>query len=304
VTADNKTDNQTVDNTRFIRKLKPIEYYFLGLQLSVYGYLSGMFVNLFIGLSGPPYSKVSANPYAFYAICFAIPALLLFLLFYRNRFFINRINRKSLSGFIYFSDGWRIAIPVMTGVLMFYYFFYAYTRDFRFYVVPFVVFFIMVSIFSIFDKPLTEEGETHILVDSVIQNLGNFEKTQFFWKKVAKRTEQKMRIGEVKVYRSDLVYYFSKKLLETNYDPSNDLICIRDWLLGDQRSCYEALTHIIPKNKIKRLEGATPPKTVKAQIEYNKMSNRLRRDWKVVVEIVGFAASIATIIALVLIIIG
>jgi hypothetical protein len=113
-----------------------------------------------------------------------------------------------------------------------------------------------------------------------------------------------MRIGEVRVYRSDLVYYFSKKLLETNYDPSNDLIRIRDWLLGDQRSCYEALTHIIPKNKIKRLEGATPPKTVEAQVEYNKMSNRLRRDWKIVVEIVGFAASIATIITLVLILIG
>ena len=304
MTADNKTDNQTVDYTKFIRKLKTIEYFFLGFQLSVYGFISGIFVNLFIGLSGLPYSEVSANPYAFYAICLAIPAMLLFLLFYRNRFFINHINKKSSSGFIYFSHWWRIGIPIMTAFLMFYYFFYAYTRDFRFYLIPFVVFFIMLAIFDIFDKPLTEEGETYILIDSVIQNLSNFEKVQFFWKKVAKRIEQKLRIGEMRVYRRDLVYYFSKKLLETNYDLSNDLFSIRNWLLGYQRSCYEALTHIIPKNKIRRLEEAKQPMAVEEQIEFNQISNRLRRNWKIVVEIVGFAASIATIITLVLLLIG
>lgn len=304
MTTDNKTNNQPVDHAKFIRKLKTIEYFLLGFQLSAYGFISGIFVNLFIGLSGPPYSEVSANPYAFYAICFAIPALLLFLLFYRNRFFVTRINKKSSSGFIYFSHWWRIGIPVMTTFLMLYYFFYAYTRDFKFYLIPFVVFFIMLAIFDIFDKPLTEDGETYILIDSTIQNLSNFKKVQFFWKKIAKKIEQELRIGEVKVNRSDLVYYFSKKLLETNYDLSSDLISIRNWLLGDQRSCYEALTHIVPKNKIRRFEGVKQPKALEEQNEYKKISNRLRRNWKMAVEIVGFAASIATIITLVLLLIA
>jgi hypothetical protein len=291
VTTDNQTDNQPVDYTKFIRKLKAIEYFLLGFQLSIYGFISGIFVNIFIGLSGSPYSEVSANPYAFYAICLAIPALLLFLLFYRNRFFITRINKKSSSGFIYFSHWWRRGIPVATAFLMLYYFFYAYTRDFKFYIIPFVVFFIMLAIFDIFDKPLTEDGETYILIDSAIQNLSNFKKIYFFWKKVAKKIEQELMVGEVKVSRSDLIYYFSKKLLETNYDLSRDLIAIRDWLLGDQRSCYEALIHIVPKNKMRRLEEVKQPRTLEEQIEYNKISNKLRRDWKMVVEIVGFAAS-------------
>jgi hypothetical protein len=64
------------------------------------------------------------------------------------------------------------------------------------------------------------------------------------------------------------------------------------------------LTHIIPKNKIRRLEGAKQPEAKEEQIEYNKISNRLRRNWKIVVEIVGFAASIATIITLVLLLIS
>ena len=283
-----------------------IEYFLLGFQLSVYGFISGIFVNLFIGSSGLPYSLVSANPYGFYAICLAFPIILLFLLFYRNRFFIGHINQKSSSGFIYFSHWWRRAIPVSTVFLMCYYFFYAFTQDYRFFTIPFVVLFFMLAIFEIFDNPLTEEGEIYILVQSMISNSNNFEKVEFFWKKIAKRIEKKLRIGEIRVSRSDLVYYFSKRLLQTNDDLTNDLISIRNWLLGNQRSCYEALTHIIPKNKMKRFEEVQQPKALEEQkglereqqIEFNKLSNKLRRNWKVAVELVGFVASIATIITL------
>ena len=83
--TDNKTDSQTagnpvgpVDYKQFIRKLKAIEYFLLGFQVLAYGLISGILVNLLIGLSGLPYSEISANPFAFYSICFAIPAMLLF----------------------------------------------------------------------------------------------------------------------------------------------------------------------------------------------------------------------------------
>ena len=237
MTIENKTDSQTassqvdpVDYKQFIRKLKTIEYFLLGFQLSAYGFISGIFINLFIGLSYIPYSEVSANLYAFYSICFAVPAILLFLLFYRNRFFVNLMNKKSSSGFIYFSHWWRVAIPLMTTFLMGYYSFYAITGDFRFSVIPFVVFFIMLAIFDIFDKPLTDDGEIYILADSAIENLGNFKKVLFFWKKIAGKIEKELKLGDYRVSQNDLVFYFTQKVLETNQDLANDLVSFRDFL--------------------------------------------------------------------------
>lgn len=292
--TDNKTNSQTidypVDYTQFIRKLKTIEYFLVGFQLFAYGFIAGIFVNLFIGLSGLPYSEFSANLFGFYAICFAIPIVLLSLLFNRNRFFISHINRRTSSGYVYFSYYWRIAIPSFTAVLMLYYFFYAFTRDIRFFTMPFAILYIMLSIFLVFDNPLTEDGQTYILVDSAIDNIGNFRKVMFFWKGIAKKIEQELRIGEYNVSRYDLIFYFTQKLLETDNDLTNDLISFRNWLLGNQRSCYEALTHILPKNKIKRQTGF---------LESNKLSNRLKRNWKIALEVSSFAASIATIITLV-----
>lgn len=294
MTTDNKPELESVDYTKFIRKLKTIEYFLIGFQLFAYGFIAGIFINLFVGLSGLPYSEVSANPYAFYAICLIIPAILLFLMFYRNRFFEGHINQKSASGFIYFSLSWRIAIPASTTVLMFYYFVTA-LRDFRFFVMPFAILFIMMSIFVVFDSPLTEEGEIYILVDSAIKNLRNFKKVLFFWKRIAGKIEKELKLGDYRVSRNDLVFYFTQKVLETNENLDGDLISFRNFLLGEQRSCYEALTHIIPKNKIKRQSRVS---------QSNKLSHNLRRNWKIVVEITGFAASIATIIGLVLLILN
>jgi hypothetical protein len=39
------------------------------------------------------------------------------------------------------------------------------------------------------------------------------------------------------------------------------------------------------------------------QIEYNKLSNRLKRNWKVIVELIGVVASIATVIEVYLLLI-
>jgi hypothetical protein len=293
VVGDNRINNQIIDNvvdyTQFIRKLGKIDYFFLGFQLLFYGFIAGVFVNLFIGLSGLPYSEFSANIYGFYTICLAIPVLLLFLMFNRNRFFISHINRRTSSGFIYFSYWWRIAIPIFTALLMGYYFVIA-LRNFRFFVMPFAILFIMISIFLVFDNPLTENGQIYILVDSVIDNIGNFEKVLFFWKRIAKKIKRKLKIGGYKVSQNDLVVYFSRKLLETNYDLTNDLICFRNWLLGNQRSCYEALTHILPKNKIKRQTGVS---------KSNKLSNRLERNWKITVEVTSFVGGVIAILTFV-----
>jgi len=41
----------------------------------------------------------------------------------------------------------------------------------------------------------------------------------------------------------------------------------------------------------------------KKQIEYNKLSNRLKRNWKVIVELIGVIAGIATVIEVYLLLI-
>lgn len=292
MTTESKTDSQLSDSlddyTKFIRRLTKTEYFLLGFQLFAYGFIAGIFVNLFIGLSGLPYAEFSANLLGFYAICFGIPAILLWLMFHRNRFFTNRINKKTSSGFIYFKRYWRVAIPSFTATLMGYYFFYAFTRDYRFVVLPFAILFIMISIFQVFDSPLTEEGEIYILAESAIDNFTCFRKVQFFWKYMAGKIVRELKIGEFCVSKSDLVYYFSEKLLKTNKDLSKDLIDFRNFLLGKQRSCYEALIDIVPEDKVKRQKRAL------------ELSGDSPASIKLIVAVVSFVASLATIISLII----
>jgi hypothetical protein len=289
--------NSPVDYTLFVRKLVIIDYVLLGLQLGAYGFFAGVFVNIFIAASGLPYSLISANPIAFWSICLIFPALLLSVLLYRNRFFLKKINEKTAGNFIYFAHWWRRAIPLFTAFLMCYYTFVALTQDFRFIAIPFACLFFMISLFEVLDKPLTDDGETYVLIESIIRNGNNFKKVQFFWKKLTFRIEDLLKNGQYDVSHNDLLVYFNEKFFETSYDFSADLISIREWLMGNQRSCYEALTHIVPKNKIRQIHK-TQTIFGRERAERKLLNKKTAKNWKIAFEITGFIASIATIITL------
>ncbi len=98
------------------------------------------------------------------------------------------------------------------------------------------------------------------------------------------------------VSNEDLNLHFSEKFFKTKYDFTADLVCIRDWLLGKQRSCYDSLAHIVPKSKIRQI---SPNKRVRKS--NNDLANKFRDNWKLAFEIAGFIASIATIISVIII---
>jgi hypothetical protein len=251
VTTNNTTENEPVDYKKFIRKFGLAEYFFVGSQVLLYGWVAGIFFDLFLGLSGPPFESVAANPDTFYAISFIFP-IILFLVLLRRNSFLTHINKKNAGGYLEFGRIWRILIPVSAGFTILFYVTYAVQfHAIKFYVLPFVLFFIFAVIFQIFDKPLTNEGEIYISFDMVMKNIqnGNFNKLQANWKGLANKIEHQLKNGEIYLSRKEIVYFFSVKILQTNDDLTNDLECIRNWLLGNQRSCYEALTHIIPKEK-------------------------------------------------------
>jgi hypothetical protein len=132
---------------------------------------------------------------------------------------------------------------------MFYYIVYGF-HDPRYFMLPLVVFFFFTAIYMIFDSPLTQEGEIVILFEMLSSHLSNFHEATQYWKKIAKKIENMLRAGSIQPSSKDLAYYFSKKLLETNDDISNDLLSIREWMLGRQRSFLEAIEHINPEIKL------------------------------------------------------
>jgi len=249
VTADNKSDPQLVNYQTFIRKYSKSDYIFIGIQLFIIGWLAGICFNIFLGLSGSPFFELPANPIAFYPIALAFPVSLLLIMSRRNAFLTGRINEQSSDRILDFYYGWRYLIAALIVMLAVYYSIYGF-HEFRFFVVPLVISFYLFGIFTIFDKPLTQEGEIYILFNTLIKNSSNYGKLQSYWKKASKKIERQLRRGEIAVSRNDLNYYFSKRLMETKEDITNDLICFREWLLGNQRSCYDALVRFVPKEKI------------------------------------------------------
>ncbi|HML02654.1 MAG TPA: hypothetical protein VK487_04690 [Candidatus Bathyarchaeia archaeon] len=109
------------------------------------------------------------------------------------------------------------------------------------------VFLFMVPLFLIFDRPLTEEGEITILFEMLSSSINNFHEAQRYWRRLAKRIEELFEFGNIRLSRKDLIYNFSWTFLEGNRDLSNDLISIREWMLGRTRTCLEALRNIYPK---------------------------------------------------------
>jgi hypothetical protein len=76
--------------------------------------------------------------------------------------------------------------------------------------------------------------------------------------------ENSLKAGNItisgKESNRNLTYYFSKRLIETNADVSKELQEIKDWLLGNQRSCIEAIKSIINNGESSSVELVPCPK--------------------------------------------
>jgi hypothetical protein len=219
----------------------------LEIKVFLYTWIGVTFLLLFMSMFG---FSLPQNTLFIYGFMFLIPILFMILALFRNRIFRRGFKRpESHRKYLQFTYGWRILVPFSTFTLMFYYSIYGF-HDPRYFMIPFVVFFFFTAVYMIFDGPLTKQGEIVILFEMLSPLLNNFHEAQRYWERIAKKLEQMLNAGNIGLTSKDLVYYFSKKLLETTDDISTDLVSIRDWMLGRRRSCFEALQHINPEIKL------------------------------------------------------
>lgn len=242
----NTHSNENKPDIDFVRVLTKSELFSLSVEVFIYGWMGGIFLSLFIVMFVP---SIFSAPFMLYLIWFSVPIALVIALLRRNHFLTSRFNEKMHRYYLEFTYRWRILVPLVTFMLMFYYFVYGFS-DPRYFTLSIVLFLFMEPIFKILDRPLTEEGEIFILFEMLAHPIENFHEAVEYWKKLAKKIEKMFKAGNIQLSRKDLVYNFSKTLLEKNEDISNDLTSIRDWMLGRARTCLEGLRHIYPEIKL------------------------------------------------------
>lgn len=271
MTSNRRTNVETTESEleiRYVRELTITELVGLGLRVFLYTWIGMTFLLLFVTMFGFPLLQ---NTLFFYGFWFLVPILFVILVSQRNRLFRNGFKKPdSHRRYLRFTYVWRVFVPVSTFAVMFYYIVYGF-HDPRYFVLPLVVFFFFMAVYMIFDEPLTQEGEIAILFEMLSSTIDNFHEAIQYWKKIARRLESMLREGNIQLSSKDLVYSFSKKLLETNDNLSNDLLSIRDWMLGRRRSCFEGIKHInreirlVPRQRNILLDWIlkNPDKTIK-----------------------------------------
>jgi hypothetical protein len=234
-----------------IRVLTKSELFFLGFKVFFYTWIGSTFLLLALASYGIALPLNTAlDQIIFYAVWFLIPILSLIPVARRNHFFKKAIEKpNSHRKILKFHYSWKILVPILTGLLMFYYFVYGF-HDVRYFMVTIPVFFFFSALYMIFENPLTQEGEIYILFELLSSPITNFHEAVKNWERLAGKIEKMLRFGEIQVSSKDFVHNFSKSLLENTGDFSNDLISIRDWMLGRTRSCFEGLKHIYPEIKL------------------------------------------------------
>lgn len=255
MTSDNKIKIQTTEGeptVTFVRQLTKPELISLGTQVFFYGLTCGIFLSLFVVITAP---WVLIAPFVLYFIWFALPVLLIVALLSRNHFLTSHFNEKRHGSYLEFGYRWRILVPVLTFLLVFYYSVFGFAfHDPKYFALSITVLLFMIPLFLIYDKPLTEEGEITILFEMLSSSISNFHEAQQYWKRLAKKIEKLFKAGNVQVLRKDLIYNFSMTLLEGNEDISDDLTGIREWMLGRARTCLKELSYVCPKTNLRPCE--------------------------------------------------
>lgn len=245
--SDSKAKAQTTEEEpkiKFVQEKTTLGRVVLGLTVSLYTWFGGAFLLLFLILVYPP---ISENPAVFYGIWYSLPIVFFLVALGRNRILLRRLKKKGHRDYLDFAYIWGKLVLILTFILVVFYFILGF-NDPKFYMLSGFSFFFFIALYMIFNDPLTKEGEIVILFELLSHPITNFHEALKYWKKLAEKIESMLRVGNIQLSNresnKDLVYYFSKKLLETTDDISNDLLSVREWMLGRQRSCLEAIRHI------------------------------------------------------------
>lgn len=242
MTTDNKTDIQTAESKPEIIIVK--EKSKLGLAITAlitgfYAFFAGAFLMLFLIAQ---YPNIFGNMTLSYAILFSIPTIIVIFAFSRNYLLRRRLRVKGHKSYLEFTYIFRKLVYILVLTLVI-----AYSingiSDSKFFLLALFSFFAFMPFKMIFDDGLTEDGEITILFELLQPPIRDFHNARRYWKKVAQKVEDKLSEANISLSSKDLVYQFGKKLLVTDDDKeiSDNLICIREWLLGRQRSCYDGL---------------------------------------------------------------
>jgi len=131
-------------------------------------------------------------------------------------------------------------------------FYFIGLKDPKFATLSLFSFCFFISLYMIFENSLTEEGEITILFELLSTSINNFHDALKYWEKLAKKIERMLREANIQLSSKDLLYHFGKRLLETTDDISNDLLGIREWMLGRERSCFNGLQGLNPKIELEK----------------------------------------------------
>jgi hypothetical protein len=251
VTADSKTDAQTTKSQseiKFVKEKGKIDLFVSAMIIGFYGWFSGIFLSIYLIALYPP---ISEQAIAVYVIWFSLPIALAIVAFYRNKLLRRSLEKNGHERYLHLAYDWRKMVFILTAILIILYYIMG-LQDSKFTTLSFFSFFFLMSLYMIFENPLTEEGEITILFELLEPPITNFHNAREYWEKVARKIQDKMRRANIQLSSKDLVFHFSKNLLVTNGDISNDLISIRDWLLGRQRSCFDGLWRLNQKIKLEQ----------------------------------------------------
>lgn len=205
--------------------------------IGIYGLFAGIFLlSYLISL----YQPISEQAIAVYVIMFSVPIALIIVAFCRNKLLRRTLKKTGHENYLRLAYNWRKMMFILTAVLVIFYYIMG-LRDSKLTMLSFFSFFFFMSLYMIFENPLTEEGEVSILFELLEQPITNFHIAREYWERIARKVQRKLGDANIHLSSKDLVYHFSKKLLVTDDDITDDLISIRDWLLGRQRSCFDGL---------------------------------------------------------------
>jgi hypothetical protein len=225
----------------FVNEKSRFERFILVSLAFIFGWACGVFLVLFMILQYPP---IANYPILINVVWYLIPILLAVTAWRRNKILSNMLKNRGHRYFLNFAYVWGKLVLVMTPVLMGFYFI-AGISDIKFVNLALLSFFLLSTLYMIFNDPLTERGEIILLFEMLKQPTENFQDAARYWKKLAHKIENMLREGNVAIKGRgagmDLVHYFSKKILETDEDISDDLQCIKEWMLGTRKSCFEGL---------------------------------------------------------------
>lgn len=106
----------------------------------------------------------------------------------------------------------------------------------------------------VFGNAITDSGEIRIAFESLFSNLHNFKQRQKWMKKIFRKLEKKLKLGNMEVSSDKLIYYCNLKLMNSE-DIQNNLRDIERWMLGEQiENIANTIKQIIPEKEIKPIE--------------------------------------------------